>query len=412
MPPKVHLFVFMRYFIKIFLWIFGTLMTLSLLLTLILLLPPVQNVVVNKASHLLFEKTGLKARIGFIHLSFPKTINIGEVLVHDLAGDTLLYSRQLDLEASLFALMKQKINIELLRINGLVVNLHQDHDSAYNFSPLVNAFQSSEKTSNKSDEPPWDFNIDRLKLLNIRASFERQIDSSSYFLNLGALDLSANSIDIQEGIIDLDNIKLARTTVDMQMGNANDAMQPLPNKPGSLPFKFLLDKLSISDFQINITSSSGDFELSANLGHGELLTSNIDLANTSLELHQINIDRLGLSLKQLPANENELDQMLQASGASTQTAMVHTFGTFDWDVKVDRTIISNMACRVDLDDQTRKPSGIDYRHFELFDMGLVAEQLFSIAIRAAVPSPHWSLKKNRAWKFKNYQGVFSWTMSE
>lgn len=132
--------------IKILLWLLGGFIILSISISLLLLLPGVQQFVVDKATNFISTKTNMKCSIGSINIGFPKTIKIRDAYLEDLEEDTLLYCNQISIITDIIPLIRKKINIDDLRINGLKVKIKKNaKDSLFNFHPLIDAFSSDSK---------------------------------------------------------------------------------------------------------------------------------------------------------------------------------------------------------------------------------------------------------------------------
>ena len=141
MIGKISIPGFLKWPIRIVLWIIGGFIILFISTSLFLLIPSVQKFVVDKATNFLTTKTNMKADVGSVHIGFPKTIKIGDIYIEDLEKDTLFYCQQISINADLIPLLNQKINIDYLLIEDLKGNvLKNSHDSSFNFSPLLRLF--------------------------------------------------------------------------------------------------------------------------------------------------------------------------------------------------------------------------------------------------------------------------------
>lgn len=145
MIRKVSIATILKRITKILAWIFASFFTILILISLLLLIPSVQNFVINKATSIISEKTNMKVEIGSIHIAFPKAINIGGIFIEDHEFDTLLYCDKIVINTDLIPLIRQKVNIDYLLIDGLKANIYKKHsDSSFNFSPLIDVFANPE----------------------------------------------------------------------------------------------------------------------------------------------------------------------------------------------------------------------------------------------------------------------------
>ena len=107
------------------LWLISGLIILLLLLSLSLLLPSVQKFAVDHATRFLSSKTGMHASVGSVRIAFPKTVRIGDIYVEDQLQDTLLFCKQISVNADLLPLIFRKINIDDLK--EIVFNKVKEH---------------------------------------------------------------------------------------------------------------------------------------------------------------------------------------------------------------------------------------------------------------------------------------------
>ncbi len=63
---------------------------LILLVALLLYVPPVQNIVVQRTAAYLSEKTGMQVSVGRVHLAFPLDLSLEKLQVLRSPGDTLV----------------------------------------------------------------------------------------------------------------------------------------------------------------------------------------------------------------------------------------------------------------------------------------------------------------------------------
>ena len=139
--------------------------SLVLLIYLLLWLPPVQQKITDGALGILSEKTGSSMSVGKIHLRPFSSLMLNDIYVADLHGDTLVYMEQLSAEFNLWPLLRNRLTIHSVDLNGFVIHLTKDSvDAPFNFQFLVDAFAST-------DAPPDTTSSDfAIEVGNVRLS--------------------------------------------------------------------------------------------------------------------------------------------------------------------------------------------------------------------------------------------------
>jgi hypothetical protein len=141
--------------------------TLLVAVYLLLLLPPVQQLIVDRALSGVMEKTEGRLSIGSIRFRPFNRLQMGDVYAEDLRGDTLLYVKRAEAEVDLVGLLSKKLMILSTEIDDFVVNVAKDSVEAdFNFQFLIDAFASP-----KQDGAAMEIWLHNLRLKRGRASY-------------------------------------------------------------------------------------------------------------------------------------------------------------------------------------------------------------------------------------------------
>ncbi len=180
--------------------------------------PKIQTWLVHKATSFLSEKTGTNISVGKVGIKFFKTISIQDVYLEDMHGDTLAYIGSLDTRIQYFNPFKSALHFNSLSLENVRANIYRnENDSTFNYQFLLDAFQSSPKTSQtekkkdtKKEKQPFDFNIRKIYLADIALDFDDREGGEGHSVRLGSLDLSAKNIDLPNQKIEIRSIKIDR----------------------------------------------------------------------------------------------------------------------------------------------------------------------------------------------------------
>ncbi|MGK0412996.1 MAG: translocation and assembly module TamB, partial [Polaribacter sp.] len=129
---------FLRRFLRISL---GFLILISFLL-LFIRSPYGQSVLVDKAVNYISDKTKTKVSVDKLFLTFKGGLQLEGLYVEDTKGDTLIYSKSLEANLPLLAMIRgNSLGFDNLNWDGLRANIkRKDTISGYNFQFLIDAF--------------------------------------------------------------------------------------------------------------------------------------------------------------------------------------------------------------------------------------------------------------------------------
>ena len=148
-------------FNKVSRWlIFGVLLIvgLSLVLSLLIQLPIVQNWAVSQISKRVSKDVGTYVGIDHVKLNFFDDLVVDDLLIMDESGDTLLYSEYayFDLDQPLWGILKNRISFQAIELQSGLFQLKTDATGTANYQFLLDYLLESRQgaisdTSNQRD---------------------------------------------------------------------------------------------------------------------------------------------------------------------------------------------------------------------------------------------------------------------
>ncbi len=345
-------------------------------LSLLLLVPSIQNFISDKATQIISEKANMKVEIGSINIGFPKNIKIENIFIADHGSDTLLFCHKLFVNTDLIPILYKRINIDHLLIEGLKANVYKSKsDSLFNFSPLIDVFGKGKKDTIVKAKSPWEIGFDEIELQSIEASYRNQVDSSEILLNLGHLLISSNAVNALEGKFDIEKIDLKQTSLSIVIGsNKTQNNDSAPKKDiVKFPFDINLNEVNLESLHFDLNTSSGDLSLNADLNRATLLPKSFDLKNFDIEMDNLNVDGADVTLQIIPKNP---DQTIVASPSQIIENSNVTFADIPWNFLVNHAEITNTSYKMDLDTKPRSTIGMDYWHMMFSDFNIIADSIF------------------------------------
>ena len=346
---------------------------LSLTASLLLMIPSVQTRVVKYATSMISEKTGMKTEIRSVNIGFLKTVQIEGLFLRDLQGDTLIYLEKLHINAGLFGLLRKKINIDYLLIDGLKGNLIQRYgESTLNITPMFRAFEGS--GNKKKAENPWALRFSEIELKNVRGGIESEADSSYMRLNIGYLHILASKADIARKEFNLESITIDNTSFFVKtkrsMPDTIETEQNNEQKP--IPFSVSLGNLAMSGIRFGLETGNEKVNIQVKFNKASIIPKEIDLNKFLITASDFRLDSADVYLAVYPSSDSMVAEVEQDSLLTTP----YTFADIPWVFAVDHAEIMNTAYQMDIGPDTADIRGMDYLHMTFRDFNFVADSLF------------------------------------
>jgi len=172
--------------------------------------PAVQNYISERATRFLSKKIDSEFSIGHIELDLFNRLQLKEVYLEDLDGDTLAYLGMIEARLSLFAPLRKEIEVNGVELNDAYINLRREPDSLYNFQFLIDAFATN-STPDTTTSEPWTFDVNALDLRQVRFCLVDSVARSALYLHAGEFNGRLSQLDLQKQVIDIQDITLANT---------------------------------------------------------------------------------------------------------------------------------------------------------------------------------------------------------
>ncbi len=176
-------------------------LALSLLLSLFVQIPFVQNWIVNQISNKISRDLETEVKVGRFYLNFFDDVTVTDLLVRDQSGDTLLYSGKtyLDIHQPLRIISHNRLSFEEIDMRDLICYLERDATGVSNFKFLTD-YLSQPQAQDKHLDGDSKLQIEfRSTLVGLRNMMYSQIDSSTGKSFRVSLPEGASSIDQRFG---------------------------------------------------------------------------------------------------------------------------------------------------------------------------------------------------------------------
>ena len=218
-------------------WIFASPVALFLTLALIVYLPPLQRIAVDKAESGLADAMGVDVSVGRVRLAFPLDLALGEVKAVKANGDTVADVSSLRLKVSLLPLFSGRIVVDGaglyrakldtrdlisdLRLSGRVGLLEAKVDplaledgvvkvpSAKLYdSNIAIALSDTAKKEEKKEEMAWNISAESVKVRRTRIALSMPGDSMRVYAELERGDVRGGKFDTGKELYALNSLSL------------------------------------------------------------------------------------------------------------------------------------------------------------------------------------------------------------
>jgi hypothetical protein len=399
---------YLRKGLKIFLWVIASIILLVVLVALSLNIPAVQNFVKDKAITYLKNKTKTEVRLESIKIALPKDVVLNQFYIEDRKGDTLLYAEKLQVDISLFKLLKNTVEINNIELKNIRANVKRiNPDTTFNFSFLVDAFISEEKKDPSKDttSAPLKFRIDKVLFTDIGITYRDDVAGNDVKLYLGEFKSKIKEFDLTKQNYLIKSLSLKNTTLNyLQQKPLTQLVQHLTNSVDSTQKETgKLPTIVVEDFAFNHVKVNYDDRLSttkamADINDLGLVNLKVDLTNSKYNADEAMLNKSRILFAFKPTSNNNLNKV-------KDTVVVEKLPLALFLKKVDFNDNS-----VQFDNLAAKPTqGLDFNHLAITNLNLGAGDLNFTNGGITVKVNNGSLKDKSGFILNELQGDATYT---
>lgn len=268
--------------VRIPLWIVGSIIFLVLLLPVLLYVPPVQTAVKDLACRIVRDKTGMDVKIDLFRLRFPLNVDLRGVSVVEASGDTMVSARDAIVGVRLLPLLRMNVEVSKLRLeqgyyrmvspdSSMIMKikaglLEMETPADFNIRSsrlllgrtllrdgdisLYMDVWKQQPTPTDSTSTPFYIKSDDLRIENIRFAMSMLptidtlvLDASNLLLKKGVIDLASNDITAQSLRLDGGNVKYIAPTPEYVSAHP---LPPSDTTASSPPMTIRASEISLS----------------------------------------------------------------------------------------------------------------------------------------------------------------------
>lgn len=262
--------------------IFGRII-LGLLVFLILLVlfirsPWGQGIIVDKATSYVSNKTHTKVEIERLFLTFDGNLQIDGLFLEDTKGDTLIYSKSLEANVPLWAIIRgEGIGVDALKWDGLRANImRKDSIEGYNFQFLIDAFAAKDTTPVATDTTatPLNIVIGKLSFRDFDIVFDDAVAGIDSRFKIGTLNATMKTTDLEHMNFEASELNIADARIKF-------IQSPVPIIPEEDPAP--LPSLSVEN--LTLTNVYADYQ-----SYGDRIAAEFDITELFAKIPKVDLE--------------------------------------------------------------------------------------------------------------------------
>ncbi len=356
-------------------WIIFSILALFILLIFLIRLPSVQNRITQRAVTFLENKIGTKVQLRRAFISFPKNIIIEGLYVEDQSKDTLVYAGEISVDADLWALTKNKIEVNTISLTDFSGKIKRTaNDSIFNFTYIINAFAGNstvDETPADTTSTPWTFEIEDVALKNISALYDDRYTGDFVSAKIGELTIDIKELDPSKSIYKAGVISVQNATALVEQHKAPEiTSEPASDSASTLPFDLAVEEINLKKIKLSYAQVALEQYLNADLDEVY-----IDINKISLPEHRIDIDNIELNHSFLSYNfyQKETPGKVEEKKSEPFTGL-----NIPWDIQIKDITLSDNNIQYYNTALPVEKSSLDFNHLWIF--GLQSE-ISNVAVK-------------------------------
>jgi translocation and assembly module TamB len=394
--------------LKIFGWIFLSVIALLLVVALAIQIPYVQHKLTAKAVGFLKDKIGTEVRLDHISLSFPKKIVLEGLYVEDQSADTLVYAGRLSVNTNLWALTRHEIDLSSVGLDRFSGNIKRSaRDSAFNFDYIVKAFAGDSIPAPPPDTTatPWKFTVGNLDLTQIHVRYQDALEGNDADVTLETLEVDVDEFDLDGPTLKINSVDLetARITVSQSkapVATTAPAPTPLPADTAG-GFVFSIEDVTLNDV-------AADYKHS---GTGQLV--HINLGKLLLEIEKMDLENQDIAIDKFSLSDTFVAYHQAATKTSAKTPSQSepedTTAIKPWKITLGSLELANDNVQYHNFHEPFLPKGIDFNHLWVTRLQVNAEDLAYAGNTIGGHLKNLSLQEKSGFGVTTFKTVFALT---
>jgi hypothetical protein len=366
---------FGRIALKTILWIIASVIFLVLLVVILIQVPAVQNFAKDKAVTFLQTKIHTKVEIGHISLGLPKLLVLEDVYFEDQKKDTLIAGDKLKVDITLLKLLKNKVEINEINLEGITANISRGPDSLFNFDYIIKAFAGEQKKEVKPEDTTstMKFSVDKIILDKINVKYKDVTTGNDVKFLLGHFDTRIKDFDMDKMKFTIPKINLSGVNAKIIQTPAGSSIAQAAKVDTAVkPLNMDLTLGEINIDKIKVDYKSNEMAAKVDLGIFLVEMDKIDMKNQHVGIKSVKLDNTnaGLTFAKPATVTKAVEKTIRK--IDTLTSRTQAKG---WTASLNRITLTNDNIKFDNDAQKPLPRGLDFAHMGIKNLNTDIQDL-------------------------------------
>lgn len=253
-----------------------------------------QDIIVHRATNYLSEKIGTTVAIDHLYITFSGNVYLENLYMEDQLGDTLIYSKELEISIAFMPLIKEKtVDVQSLTWDGVRATIYEDTTTGkFNYTYIQEAFASADTTSRTNSTPPV-INPFSINFENFLIRYDDKNLNST--LRLGSLDLKVSKLDLNTLQFEVEELLLSNSKLDLVQLNSDPPSSSTNSSSGSPTILVNYAKIAKTDFNFQ---SSDQTKVNVGIGAFEINATSLDMEKKDLKSEGVLIENTAVNIEQ------------------------------------------------------------------------------------------------------------------
>lgn len=351
---------------KVLGWITFSILVLFVLAIVLIRLQAVQNKITQRAVAFLKQKIGTEVRLKRAFIAFPKQIVLEGLYVEDQSTDTLAYIGELVVDADLWALTNNTIEVNKISLTDFSGKIRRSaSDSTFNFTYIIEAFAADPTQATEPADTTsklWTFKIEDIELQRISILYDDRLTGNFVQSKIGELTVPVKELDPSKSIYKAGKIKIENVVAVIEQRKAPETKY-LPGAPDSVS---ALPAIGAEEFDLrNIKISYSQLALKQHV-NADLKEVYIDINKIDLPNSIVDIDNI--DLKHSFITYNFYQPQSPTVKEPVKTAEPFTGLNIPWDIKVRDINLEGNSVQYYNSALPVQKNSIDFNHLWIFGL--------------------------------------------
>jgi hypothetical protein len=322
------------------------------LVFLLILTPPVQNVLRKKAVTYLEKKLKTHVAIGRIYVGLPKKLVMEDIYIEDRQKDTLLAAGSLKMNIDIMKLLfKGRLDISKTEIKNSTAKIkRQLPDTVFNYQFIVDAFAPTDSTGGSTDTSASSLSLGTIVLDKTRLVYNDVITGSDMETWIDHLDTRIDEFDPQRLNFNVPQTNIsgvaARIYQVKPLARPEPEIKDMIEARQPSPLQLAFSQLNLENFRLEYRNDVSATYAVFDLGKLNIKPNTIDLDNRVLDLKDASLENSTISLRlgkkeQARVVAKEVKQEVKSQAAA------------GWHIKLGSIALRDDSLRFDNDNETR-----------------------------------------------------------